>query len=414
MNDIDFEEQQLLQALNHQHHHQQHHQHQHLTLPGPNDNYNYNHRHQNQRYHSPYQRQYFEDDHHRHQSRYESTYPNKGSSSSKNITSTVSMSTEKEILDDFTLFDVDPAPEIVEAESIDLDEAAMTESSRSTIQTAEKFPEAPTSQVPRSITMDTPRKATKSQKFKQQQERRAMRITPQETTNSKKRSNSTVPYKVASPSNEDILCGQSRVCASHPGNRRFQHILEDFAHKYDIATSKQEKMTMTKSVVSIIHESGGRFLKYKEGMWEEISTVAARDKVSHALRTKVASWKRQQQQLNADPLAPHQPNRPRNRSKSPKHFSQARKRSSFNNNNSNSNNNNPDLVPLSLNANDAEVMNGLIESQQQIFAKLTTPPSTPTSSNRSHHHVRHSYGGASNFTLNHPSQHAPRRSSSRF
>merc|ERR1712193_58445 len=54
---------------------------------------------------------------------------------------------------------------------------------------------------------------------------------------------------------------------------------------------------MTKEVVSIIHADGGRFLKYKDGMWEEISNVAARDKVSHALRTKVASWKKQKQQL---------------------------------------------------------------------------------------------------------------------
>merc|ERR1711862_780275 len=54
---------------------------------------------------------------------------------------------------------------------------------------------------------------------------------------------------------------------------------------------------MTKAIVSIIHDSGGRFLKYKDGMWEEISTVATRDKVSHALRTKVSSWRRQHQQL---------------------------------------------------------------------------------------------------------------------
>merc|ERR1712078_714226 len=65
-----------------------------------------------------------------------------------------------------------------------------------------------------------------------------------------------------------------------------------------MATSKQEKMCMTKEVVRIIQvDNGGRFLKFKDGMWEEISIVAARDKVSHALRTKVASWKRQKAQL---------------------------------------------------------------------------------------------------------------------
>merc|ERR1712207_139559 len=53
----------------------------------------------------------------------------------------------------------------------------------------------------------------------------------------------------------------------------------------------------TKEIVSRIHNNQGRFLKQKkDGMWEEISTVAARDKVSHALRTKVAGWKRNQEQ----------------------------------------------------------------------------------------------------------------------
>mmetsp|Transcript_13440 Transcript_13440/g.15321 ORF Transcript_13440/g.15321 Transcript_13440/m.15321 type:complete len:200 (-) Transcript_13440:480-1079(-) len=57
-------------------------------------------------------------------------------------------------------------------------------------------------------------------------------------------------------------------------------------------------MMTTKEIVACIHNSGGRFLKFKndDGMWEEISNVAARDKVSHALRTKAASWKRHQHQ----------------------------------------------------------------------------------------------------------------------
>jgi len=103
-------------------------------------------------------------------------------------------------------------------------------------------------------------------------------------------------FQVKHPTMNDILCGQSRVCASHEGNRHFQAVLDRFARKYEKATSKQEKMTMTKEIVAIIHNQGGKFLKNKDGMWEEISTVAARDKVSHALRTKVASWKRQEQQ----------------------------------------------------------------------------------------------------------------------
>lgn len=96
------------------------------------------------------------------------------------------------------------------------------------------------------------------------------------------------------PTEFDILCGQSRVCANHMGNKRFQAVLDMYAPKYQAATTKQEKMMLTKEIVACIKEdTGGRFMKRKDGEWVEITDVAARDKVSHALRTKVASWKRQ-------------------------------------------------------------------------------------------------------------------------
>ena len=98
------------------------------------------------------------------------------------------------------------------------------------------------------------------------------------------------------PTKFDVLCGQSRICASHIGNKRFQVVLDMYATRYESATSKQEKMALTKEIVGCITTSGGRFLKYKDGMWQEISTVMARDKVSHALRTKNASWKKQQEE----------------------------------------------------------------------------------------------------------------------
>ncbi|KAG7338905.1 hypothetical protein IV203_004805 [Nitzschia inconspicua] len=111
---------------------------------------------------------------------------------------------------------------------------------------------------------------------------------------SKKKGNDKGPVQLGMPGKFDVLCGQSRICASHTGNRRFQVVLDIYAPRYDAATSKQEKMIMTKEIVASIQHAGGRFLKYKEGQWEEISDVTARDKASHALRTKVASWKRQQ------------------------------------------------------------------------------------------------------------------------
>ena len=111
--------------------------------------------------------------------------------------------------------------------------------------------------------------------------------------------------RVDIPTDADVLCSQSRDCINHPGNQFFRRVVEDFADRYERASVKQEKMTLTKMIVAIIHDHDGRFLakrrcqKDNNGTawwWEEISTSAARDKVSHALRTTVASWKRIRQQ----------------------------------------------------------------------------------------------------------------------
>jgi len=142
------------------------------------------------------------------------------------------------------------------------------------------------------------------QQEQQQMQQEKRQVTPKRKSSSSRRRKSIGDkdvveeelVRVEQPAENDILCGQSRVCASHGGNKRFSAVLDQFADRYDAATSKQEKMTMTKEIVAIL-KTRGRFLKCKDGMWEEISTVAARDKVSHALRTRVASWKRQHQQL---------------------------------------------------------------------------------------------------------------------
>ena len=90
------------------------------------------------------------------------------------------------------------------------------------------------------------------------------------------------------PKSKDILCGQSLLFVSHPGNITFQWVLGDYAHTYNV-TSKQEK----------IHNLGGHFLKFREeDMWEEISAVADRDKVMHALGKKVSLLKCQHKQTS--------------------------------------------------------------------------------------------------------------------
>jgi hypothetical protein len=181
------------------------------------------------------------------------------------------------------------------------------------------------------------------------------------------------PYEasedVAVPSKFDILCGQSRICANHTGNRRFQVILDIYAQKYDGSSSKQEKMSLTKEIVACIQESGGRFLKYQDGVWTEISDVTARDKVSHALRTKVSSWKRQKAQAEQDKADGKPPSPTKTRPTHRRKPSHRRRRSSCSIATSAS-----DIAISSFDSNNSassSVMDELLRNQREIFASLT-------------------------------------------
>jgi hypothetical protein len=388
MNDFDFEEKNLLSSL---HHH--HIEHQPLILPGPNEYFNEyqqnNHQYVDDRKHHrrPHNNNsnYTQAPHHH---RMVSAFDN------ENLATTVSMSTEEDLLDNFELNFESEQPNIVDNNNnnnnntngvnTDIVEATDTVtivSAKSTIPNKVDEPFLVTPELPRNITMET--KPKQNRRKQQQQSRKSS-----PSRKKKEEAKPTTIVRVGVPTPEDILCGQSRVCANHPGNRTFQSVLADFAHRYDIATSKQEKMQMTKAIVSIIHDSGGRFLKYKDGMWEEISTVAARDKVSHALRTKVSSWRRQNQQLLQKEKGPF------SRQSMAR---QSRKRSIRDS-----------ASPIPLERQESSKFNDLLQSQQTNFANLTTPPPT------SRHRVRHSYGGDEFYhNVSNHSQHS-RRSNSSF
>lgn len=72
----------------------------------------------------------------------------------------------------------------------------------------------------------------------------------------------------------------------HEGSVRFRKIIDLYRERYcSDETNKQERMNITKEIVARVSESS-RFLKYdtKQKIWRTISALAARDKVSHALR----------------------------------------------------------------------------------------------------------------------------------
>lgn len=85
---------------------------------------------------------------------------------------------------------------------------------------------------------------------------------------------------------EDILCGKEKHCVSHPGSLNFRAIIDKYACKYQEAITKQEKMNVTKEIYDNLGAQNSRFLKWNAASkgWEELSSLLARDKISHALR----------------------------------------------------------------------------------------------------------------------------------
>ena len=81
-------------------------------------------------------------------------------------------------------------------------------------------------------------------------------------------------------------CGKEKGCVCHPGSQNFRAVIDQFAPKYQEAITKQEKMSVTKEIYDKLGSQNSRFLKYnsKAEGWEELTSLLARDKISHALR----------------------------------------------------------------------------------------------------------------------------------
>lgn len=87
------------------------------------------------------------------------------------------------------------------------------------------------------------------------------------------------------PTEMDVLCSKDKSVAKNPGNVIFRERIESGTTLYHGATSKQDKMKITRDIVTLMHANyGSRFLKQHGKGWVEINNQMARDKVSHALR----------------------------------------------------------------------------------------------------------------------------------
>jgi hypothetical protein len=95
---------------------------------------------------------------------------------------------------------------------------------------------------------------------------------------------------VSQPGPQDVLCDRNPAAFHHVGNKRFRRICEKLVPQYQKAETKGAKSKTFKSIVTIVHESGGKFLtkKGKNGSWEELSSMRrTKEKVGHALRAAI-------------------------------------------------------------------------------------------------------------------------------
>ena len=87
------------------------------------------------------------------------------------------------------------------------------------------------------------------------------------------------------PRRFDVLFGRGKIAKTHTGNLRALHLCEMNYPRYESAlTGKYGKTEVAEQIVSIIHESGGRFLKPESDGWVEVDDEAARDKIAHFFR----------------------------------------------------------------------------------------------------------------------------------
>jgi hypothetical protein len=87
----------------------------------------------------------------------------------------------------------------------------------------------------------------------------------------------------------DVLCGRHKLAFNNIGNRRLRVTVSLSIERYLAKMSRHDKTLVIISIVELIQESGGRFLKWNKDRWIELGEKQAREKVGHALRDMLAS-----------------------------------------------------------------------------------------------------------------------------
>lgn len=98
---------------------------------------------------------------------------------------------------------------------------------------------------------------------------------------------SSQPLRIVVPTSADILFGRGKPFREHMGNIKLFNLLDDNLHRYDAAKMKDKSLIIAE-MVELIHGAGGRFLmKEDKHCWSEVDIKLAKEKVSHAFRTRL-------------------------------------------------------------------------------------------------------------------------------
>jgi hypothetical protein len=83
----------------------------------------------------------------------------------------------------------------------------------------------------------------------------------------------------------DVLSGRDKQAFGHEGNNYFRDLVQTHREAYQGSRRRADKNAITKTVIGLVHDRNGRFLKLNaDHKWAEMNDEMVYEKVSHALR----------------------------------------------------------------------------------------------------------------------------------
>ena len=93
--------------------------------------------------------------------------------------------------------------------------------------------------------------------------------------------------RILLPTHRDVLFGRGKPFREHLGNLKMFEMIDGQLDHYESLSTKQKTAAIA-AMFSAVKKADGRFLKQdKNSCWVEVDEKAAKEKVSHAFRTRL-------------------------------------------------------------------------------------------------------------------------------